>query len=88
MTRYKLTFTDKETNTSYLLGDNISGYDTAVITALDYVAAGASKADENNDQAALARLFTVGLTMAEEFASQKGFDKATSCGFTITRKGY
>lgn len=87
MARYKLTFTDSETNTTYLLGDDILGYDSAVFAALDYVADGASKAAENGDNSAEARLFNVGLSMAMEFGRNQGRDCVSCCGFTITRKG-
>lgn len=87
MARYKLTFTDTETDTTYLLDDNMPDYDSAVFTALDYVADGASKADENDDTPAVTRLFNVGLSMAMEFGRKKGLDCVSCCGFTITRKG-
>lgn len=87
MARYKLTFTDSETDTTYLLGDNIPDYDSAVFAALDYVAGGASKANENGDTPVEARLFNAGLSMAMEFGRKKGLDCVSCCGFTITRKG-
>ena len=87
MARYKLTFTDTETDTTYLLGDNMPDYDSAVFAALDYVAEGASKAVENGDTSAETRLFNAGLSMAMEFGAKKGLDSVSCCGFTITRKG-
>lgn len=87
MARYKLTFTDTETDTTYLLGDDILGYDSAVFAALDYIADGADKAAENGDTPAEARLFNVGLSMAMEFGRNQGRDCVSCCGFTITRKG-
>ena len=86
MARYKLTFTDTETDTTYLLGDNMPDYDSAVFAALEYVASGAAKAGESGDTAAEARLFNAGLSMAMEFAGMAGLDCASCCGFTITRK--
>ena len=87
MARYKLTFTDTETGTTYLLNDNMPSYDSAVFAALDYVADGASKAAESGDTPAEARLFNVGLSMAMEFGRKQGLDCVSCCGFTITRKG-
>lgn len=87
MARYKLTFTDSETGTTYLLDDNMPSYDSAVFAALDYVAEGASKAVENGDPSAETRLFNAGLSMAMEFGEKKGLDCVICCGFTITRKG-
>ena len=87
MARYKLTFTDSETSTTYLLGDDILDYDSAVFAALDYIADGANKAAENGDNSAEARLFNAGLLMAMEFGGKKGLDHVSCCGFTITRKG-
>lgn len=87
MARYKLTFTDSNTDTTYLLGDNMPDYDSAVFAVLDYVADGASKAAENSDAPAEARLFNAGLLMAMEFGGKKGLDHVSCCGFTITRKG-
>ena len=87
MARYKLTFTDSETSTTYLLGDDILDYDSAVFAALDYVADGASKAAESGDAPAEARLFNAGLLMAMEFGTKQGLDCVSCCGFTITRKG-
>lgn len=87
MARYKLTFTDTETDTTYLLGDNMPDYDSAVFAALDYIADGASKAAESGDAPAEARLFNVGLSMAMEFGRKQGLDCVSCCGFTITRKG-
>jgi len=87
MARYKLTFTDENTGTTYLLDDNMPDYDNAVFAALDYVADGASKADESGDTPAEARLFNAGLLMAMEFGGKKGLDCVSCCGFTITRKG-
>ena len=87
MARYKLTFTDSETGTTYLLGDNMPSYDSAVFAALDYVADGANKAAENGDNSAEARLFNAGLLMAMEFGGKQGLDHVSCCGFTITRKG-
>jgi len=86
MARYKLTFTDENTGTTYLLGDNMPDYDNAVFAALDYVADGAAKASENGDTAAETRLFNAGLSMAMEFGAKKGLDRVSCCGFTITRK--
>lgn len=87
MARYKLTFTDTETDTTYLLGDDILDYDSAVFAALDYVADGASKANESGDASAETRLFNTGLSMAMGFGEKKGLDFVSCCGFTITRKG-
>lgn len=87
MARYKLTFTDENTGTTYLLGDNMPDYDNAVFAALDYVADGASKAAESGDAPAEVRLFNAGLLMAMEFGGKKGLDSVSCCGFTITRKG-
>ena len=87
MARYKLTFTDSETGTTYLLDDNISGYDSAVFAALDFVAEGASEANESGDASAETRLFNAGHSMAMEFGKKKGLDCVSCCGFTITRKG-
>ena len=87
MARYKLTFTDSETGTTYLLDDNMPSYDSAVFAALDYVAEGASKAAESGDNSAETRLFNAGLSMAMEFGAKKGLDCVSCCGFTITRKG-
>ena len=87
MARYKLTFTDENTGTTYLLGDNMPDYDSAVFAALDYVADGAGKADESGDTPAVTRLFNAGLSMAIEFGAKKGLDCVSCCGFTITRKG-
>lgn len=87
MARYKLTFTDSETGTTYLLDDNMPNYDSAVFAALDYVAEGATKAVENGDHSAETRLFNAGLSMAMEFGAKKGLDCVSCCGFTITRKG-
>lgn len=87
MARYKLTFTDSETSTTYLLDDNMPDYDSAVFAALDYIADGANKAAENGDTPAEARLFNVGLSMAMEFGRKQGLDCVSCCGFTITRKG-
>lgn len=87
MARYKLTFTDENTGTTYLLGDNMPDYDNAVFAALDYVADGASKAAESGDTPAEARLFNAGLLMAMKFGGKKGLDCVSCCGFTITRKG-
>lgn len=87
MTRYKLTFTDENTGTTYLLDDNMPDYDSAVFAALDYVADGASKANESGDGSAETTLFNVGLSMAMEFGRKKGLDHVSCCGFTITRKG-
>lgn len=87
MARYKLTFTDSETGTTYLLDDNMPNYDSAVFAALDYVAEGASKAAESGDNSAETRLFNAGLSMAMEFGAKKGLDCVSCCGFTITRKG-
>lgn len=87
MARYKLTFTDSETGTTYLLDDNMPSYDSAVFSALDYAADGASKAAENGDPSAEARLFNVGLSMAMEFGRNQGRDCVSCCGFTIIRKG-
>lgn len=87
MARYELTFTDENTGTTYLLGDNMPDYDNAVFAALDYVADGAGKADESGDTSAVTRLFNAGLLMAMEFGGKKGLDCVSCCGFTITRKG-
>lgn len=87
MARYKLTFTDTETDTTYLLYDNMPDYDSAVFAALDYIVDGADKAAENGDNSAEARLFNVGLSMAMEFGRKQGLDCVSCCGFTITRKG-
>jgi hypothetical protein len=87
MARYKLTFTDENTGTTYLLDDNMPDYDSAVFAALDYVAEGACKADKSGDTPAITRLFNAGLSMAVEFGSKKGLDYVSCCGFTITRKG-
>lgn len=87
MARYKLTFTDTETDTTYLLGDNMPDYDSAVFAALDYIAEGASEANESGDASAETRLFNAGLSMAMEFGKKKGLDCVSCCGFTITRKG-
>ena len=87
MARYKLTFTDENTGTTYLLGDNMPDYDSAVYAALDYVAEGASKAGGSGDTSAEARLFNAGLLMAMEFGEKKGLNHVSCCGFTITRKG-
>lgn len=87
MARYKLTFTDENIGTTYLLGDNMPDYDNAVYAALDYVADGVSKAAESGDAPAEARLFKAGLLMAMEFGGKKGLDCVSCCGFTITRKG-
>ena len=87
MARYKLTFTDSETGTTYLLGDNMPDYDSAVFSALAYVADGASKAAEHGDIPAETRLFNAGLSMAMEFGGKKGVDCVSCCGFTITMKG-
>ena len=84
MTRYKLTFTDSETDTIYLLGDNIPDYDSAVFAALDYVAGGTSKAAENGDTSSETRLFNAGLSMAMEFGTRKGLHRVECYGFTIT----
>ncbi len=94
MSRYKLTFTDSETGTTYLLNDNMPDYDSAVFAALDYVADGASKARENGDTSTETRLFNAGLCMATEFGRRKELidrnkklDRVSCCGFTITTKG-
>lgn len=87
MARYKLTFTDSNTDTTYLLDDNMPDYDSAVFAALDYVAEGAGKADESGDTPAETRLFNVGISMAMEFGRKKGLDCVSCCSFTITRKG-
>lgn len=87
MARYKLTFTDSETGTTYLLDDNMPDYDSAVFAALDYVTDGASKAAKSGDNSAETRLFNAGLSMAMEFGAKKGLDCVSCCGFTITRKG-
>lgn len=87
MTRYKLTFTDENTGTTYLLGDNMPDYDSAVFAVLEYVASGAAKAGESGDTATEARLFNAGLSMSMEFARMAGLDCVSCCGFTITRKG-
>ena len=87
MARYKLTFTDENTGTTYLLGDNMPDYDSAVFAALDYVADGASRAGESGDTSAETRLFNAGIFMAIEFGENKGLDYVSSCGFTITKKG-
>lgn len=87
MARYKLTFTDENTGTTYLLDDNMPDYDSAAFAALDYVASGAAKAGESGDTAAEARLVNAGISMAMEFARMAGLDCASCCGFTITRKG-
>ena len=87
MVRYKLTFTDENTGTTYLLGDNMPDYDSAVFAALDYVADGASRAGESGDTSAETRLFNAGLSMAMEFGAKRGLDCVSCCGFTITREG-
>lgn len=87
MARYKLTFTDTETDTTYLLGDDILDYDSAVFAALDYIAEGANEANESGDASAETRLFNTGLSMAMGFGEKKGLDCVSCCGFTITRKG-
>lgn len=86
MARYKLTFTDENTGTTYLLDDNMPDYDSAVFSALNYAASAAAKASESGDTAAETRLFNAGLSMALEFGAQKGLDRVSCCGFTITRK--
>lgn len=87
MVRYKLTFTDENTGTTYLLGDNMPDYDSAVFAVLEYVASGAAKAGESGDTAAEARLINAGISMAIEFAGMAGLDCASCYGFTITREG-
>lgn len=86
MANYKLTFTDSETGITYGLG-YMPDYDSTVFAALDYVAEGASKANESGDSSAETRLFNAGLSMAMEFGAKKGLDCVSCCGFTITRKG-